>query len=89
MTGSYSFNPRTFLLNEPGINNSPQDIAAMAASGDSFITLANDLEEIIRLLPADTVKTVAELERVSEILLYMQRHYKVAPKAPDHRAGIY
>lgn len=77
------------LFHDQSDIGSAEDIAAMVASGDTFVTLATAIEEISQELPATAQAAASQLERLAVILFYMQRYYKVTRKKPDHRGGIY
>jgi hypothetical protein len=77
---------RTRLLRDYG-EGTPSNVDALVASGDCFITLATVLDETSELLHTATIdKTVRPLlENVTRTLLYLQRHYTIVAKHPDHR----
>lgn len=63
----------------------PEDeIAALVASGDLFVTLATTLESTVEEL-VDSPAVTAALEHIIGNLLYLQRHYGVAPKQANYR----
>jgi len=63
----------------------PSEIEALVASGDCHVTLATALDEATQTLPEDAETLRPELEKVIRVLLHLQRHYKLSPKAADVR----
>ena len=55
----------------------------LAASGDLFITLATQLDELTHL--ADTTRRNPVLEDMIRTLIYLQRHYEVVKKQANYR----
>lgn len=60
------------------------EIDALVSSGDAFITLATDLDDVTTLLQ-NTPEAHPQLEKTIRTLLYLQRHYQIARKQPEHR----
>jgi hypothetical protein len=67
------------------IDESPDGIGALVASGDCFITLATTLDEIVESLGSGNNIARPQLEKLTRTLLYLQRHYKITRKTPDYR----
>jgi hypothetical protein len=63
----------------------PADIQALVASGDCFITLATELDAVTEELTVDSQIAKPPLEKLTTILLYLQRHYEIHPKASNYR----
>jgi hypothetical protein len=81
----YTVAPKTIMMHDSSTGGSPEDVAAMVASGDCFITLATTLEAIAQSLTVDAKKAGPQLEWLSSTLFYMQRHYKIESKETlDH-----
>lgn len=55
------------------------EIQALVASGDCFEMLASDLDRVSRNLDEDTLEYL-RVEHTIRILIYLQRHYKIAKK---------
>lgn len=72
----------TWLLREAGDTGSPEQVAAMVASGDCFLTLATIAEKIADSLTVDAAQAGPELDQLAQILFYMQRSYSITPKLP-------
>lgn len=53
-----------------------QDIDALVASNDCFITLATQLDTVHALTTADQITT----EHIIRTLIYLQRRYKITKK---------
>ncbi len=73
------------LVNDWGVMNSPSEVKALVASGDCFVTLATTIDEIAQSLTVDKDKATPQLEKLTAILVYLQRHYKITGKTADHR----
>lgn len=56
---------------------------ALAASGDLFITLATQLDELTHA--ADSTRCNLVLEDIIRTLIYLQRHYAVVKKPANYR----
>ncbi|HEX7633190.1 MAG TPA: hypothetical protein VF401_02585 [Candidatus Saccharimonadales bacterium] len=61
------------------------EIDAWVASGDIFAMLATSLDAVTGLLTADKKVVHPQLEHQINILLYLQRNYKVVRKQADYR----
>lgn len=68
---------------EPSISKR-DELDALVASGDCFVTLATQLDSINHQL-ATAGSEQPELERAVRALLYLQRHYTISKKQPDYR----
>jgi hypothetical protein len=69
------------LLHDADLHLSQMQVEALVASGDCFVTLATELDNIAEtLIVTDPNHTKLELEKLTRILLYLQQHYKVAQK---------
>jgi predicted ATP-grasp superfamily ATP-dependent carboligase len=74
------------LLRDLTEQPTPMDIESLVASGDLFAVLATELDDIaLTLIEAPAVDVSSKLEKLTKILLYLQRHYKVSRKRPDRR----
>jgi hypothetical protein len=71
------------LLHDRGPKSDNFAVDALAASGDFFITLATQLDELTRV--SDTTAHNPVLEDMIRTLIYMQRHYAIAKKRPNYR----
>ncbi len=54
-------------------------IDAMAASGDYFITLATRLDLLAQSMPRDSAEQI-EIENLVLTLFYLQKHYSIVAK---------
>lgn len=75
---------RTRLMRD-FIDENPEGVGALVASGDCFITLATTLDEVVETLSSADEIARPQLERLVRTLLYLQRHYKITRKTPDYR----
>jgi hypothetical protein len=73
----------TALLHDLDVNPDNLVIQALVASGDCFEMIASNLDQISRSLSNDSPLQF-QLEHTIRTLLYLQRHYKVIKKFPDH-----
>ncbi len=55
------------------------EIEAFAASGDCFEMLANELDQVMLSLQPDSAERF-RLQRMIDVLLYLQEHHKIARK---------
>ncbi len=63
-----------------------EEVDALVASGDCFITLATTLDKNTDLLTVDSPTIAPELQKLTRTLLYLQRHYKITRKTtPNYR----
>ena len=74
---------RAFLIHDYPEDDS-LEIDALVSSGDAFITLATNLDAMSSQLK-DKPEVHPQLEKVIRTLLYLQRHYQIARKHPEHR----
>ncbi len=63
----------------------PNEIDALVASGDCFVTLATNIDEVTDLLGADATITHPQLNKLASTLLYLQRHYQIKRKPSEYR----
>lgn len=71
----------SLLFNDLSGKVSPTDIEAIVASGDLFVELATELDEItLNLIESPGIDVSLKLDKLTEILLYMQQHYRVITK---------
>ncbi len=78
----------TSLLKDWGDSDapdSPTEINALVASDDCFITLATTIESVMHALTVDKPTASPQLEKLVATLLYLQRHFRIHRKSPDHR----
>lgn len=75
---------RSYLLHD-FIDENPEGVGALVASGDCFITLATTIDEVTESLNTADETARPQLEKLIRTLLYLQRHYKVVRKTPDYR----
>ncbi len=73
------------FLNDLSELPSEIEVDALIASGDCFVTLATALDNLSESLTADAPTTRPQLEKLTSLLLYLQRHYSISHKRPDHR----
>lgn len=75
------------LLHDISDHPRSKQIEALVASGDCFITLATDLDNLTEPQKADAAKPnyYAEVEKLITTLLYLQQHYKIIRKKADYR----
>ncbi|HTB49036.1 MAG TPA: hypothetical protein VK712_03055 [Verrucomicrobiae bacterium] len=76
---------RISLFNDWSNGDSPSDINALVASGDCFITLATTIEAVNNTLTVDRPIASPQLERLTAVLLYLQRHYQIRRKPANYR----
>lgn len=62
-----------------------RDIAVLVASGDLFVTLATLLESVTDELGDVAPDSAQKLTKLTDNLLYLQRHYTVKPMAANFR----
>ena len=65
---------------------SAEEIEALVASGDCFVTLATKLDKLIQLLTNDAKTVGPEMEQLAQQLFYMQRYYKIVRKLPRYHS---
>jgi hypothetical protein len=75
----------TLLLKDLSDKPASHEIDALAASGDLFVTLATALDDTASSLTTDASIAHPQLERLVNMLLYLQRHYKISRKPADYR----
>jgi hypothetical protein len=69
------------LVNDAELHLYQMQVEALVASGDLFVTLATELDNISETLARmDSSHIRLELEKLTRILLYLQQHHKVIPK---------
>jgi hypothetical protein len=86
MTSAYTLDPHDALLRDIDEPLSPKAIDALIASGDLFVTLATDIDGLTETLPLKTGSEASQkLEKLTKILLYLQRHYLISRKRSDYR----
>ncbi|MDB5164807.1 MAG: hypothetical protein JWL89_433 [Candidatus Saccharibacteria bacterium] len=73
------------LLRDLSGHPEPREIDALVASGDLFVALATSLDATSNALTTDAPIAHPQLERVTSILLYLQRHYAITRKKSDYR----
>lgn len=83
MPSNYSLVNSARLLHDHGTMPDNFAVEALAASGDFFITLATQLDELTHANDKTTHNPI--LEDMIRTLIYMQRHYEVAKKQPNYR----
>ena len=81
---SYHITNTPQLLHDYEEVSNPDNVHALVASGDCFITLATRLDDIVKNPDTGTVDHVA-LEDIIRTLIYLQRHYAVVKQQPNHR----
>lgn len=69
------------------LSDQPTDleVEALVASGDCFITLATALDHLSETLEQEDHLTRPQLEKLTALLLHLQRHYTIARKHPSYR----
>ena len=73
------------LLRDISEQPTPLDIESLVASGDLFAVLATELDNVaVSLIESPAIDVSSKLDKLTEILLYLQRHYKVSRKRPDY-----
>jgi hypothetical protein len=86
ISGSYVLNSHDSLLRDINEPLSHTEIDALIASGDLFVTLATDVDGLTECLPLGNAnKAYQKLEKLTSILLYLQRHYSLVRKHSDYR----
>lgn len=65
-----------------GMPYSDQEIEAIVASGDCFVTIATKLDKLAQLLTGDSKVVGPEMDQVTQLLLHLQRYYSVVRKIP-------
>jgi soluble P-type ATPase len=69
------------LLHDLAERPMPTDIEVMVASGDLFAELATELDSIaLSLTDTSGTGNASRLDKLTEILLYLQRNYHVTRK---------
>ncbi|MEK7594345.1 MAG: hypothetical protein AAB436_01755 [Patescibacteria group bacterium] len=72
----------TQLLHDYIDDSTNLDMDALVASGDCFVTLASQLDEISELMETEPEVVRPQIEQIVRTLLYMQRFYKPVRKYP-------
>lgn len=81
---SYSLIPRDKLLHDYGDTPDGQAVDALVASGDCFITIATQLDDLTHRAAATNADN-AMLEEIIRTLIYLQRHYGIVKKPANYR----
>lgn len=79
----YILSMRDRLLHDHAIEQDNFAIDALAASGDCFVTLASQLDELTHQQMSTAQHP--QLEDMVRTLLYLQRHYAVVKKPANYR----
>jgi len=70
------------LLNDLSEKPTPLDIESLVASGDMFAVLATELDSVALSLNDTPIPDVSpKLDKLTEILLYLQQHYQISHKS--------
>ncbi len=72
----------TLLFHDYVDDSANMDMDALVASGDCFVTLASQLDEITELMESEPEVVKPQLEQIVRTLLYLQRLYKPVRKYP-------
>jgi hypothetical protein len=62
-----------------------QDIDALVASGDCFITIATSLDDSTKHLKATDSKALPQIEGAIRVLMHLQRHYRIVRKHAEYK----
>ena len=80
----YSFVPRDTLMHDYADAPNGHAVDALVASGDCFITIATQLDDISHQ-SGTKPEDVSDLEEIIRTLIYLQRHYAITKKTPNYR----
>jgi ABC-type transporter Mla subunit MlaD len=72
-----------YRITDHDINQTSAVIDSLAASGDCFVTLATQLDDLTHQQASTTHNPL--LEEIIRTLLYLQRHYQVVKKPANYR----
>ena len=81
---TYNINPANLSVQDIDDASLPaNEVDALVASGDCFVTLATELDALSHEENRDIV--TEKLEKTVRSLLYLQRHYKITRQQPNFR----